>query len=1345
MKIIKLFHLTAFLILLSGFYSPLSYAGACGGVAQRACCIGEREGLSCDSGLIEAALGEYPNGCGFFAAGTCLPITAKTECGGEGQRSCCLGEGAACDAGLEYQTDALPLDLYEAVSGDASCSGNPINGTAIPRSLGTCVKSEPLAIPTSGDIAEPTTGWSSTSSSRGIMSGYMDMHIHLFGHMGHGSKVLSGEPAPIDEEGNFVLDDTYNVNTALSPAKDLEAHKSLSHGLLNDTAGDGTQDGARSWYGAPYFNGWPKWTSTTHQQMYYVWLERAWRGGLRAATMLAVHNEALCKTSLKSTRKDSWPLCEDSMSYIIEQLKAAYKFEEFIDGLSGGVGKGWFRIVTTPEQARDEIAAGNLAVILGIEVDNLFNCKEINGCPTDFGLPLAEIEPLTNLPQPTTIEEAVNVLHDMGVRHIFPVHNFDNGFGGAATWMDSIAVGQAVAQQRWWKIEECAPANDQYNYGYWVDNGLAGLMVVLGFGPIDAPAVPDYSATKEKSSCNIYGLKSAIDDNERHPGGERLLKALMNRGMLIDIDHMSIKSLDQTIALSKTNPGSSAEPYPLLASHVQFFSLHHPKFSGNKGRHERMRTREQLNEIKAGGGMIAAMLKDDVQDTDLKGDKYTRAFTNQKHGGEISDNCRHSSKTFAQALQYATDVMDGPVALGSDFNGMAGHLGPRFGSDACGGWRAIHDGKNERLKQVIEDNKVDYPFTLSGYGKFAKQKTGFKEFDYNVDGLAHVGLLPDMVQDLKEIGLDSHYLSQLFCSAEAYVRVWERAEAFANGAELPDLDRAWQCNAIDISSPTSQAIISTKVSDSGWYRDNVRISIKAFDEGTGIESIKYNLSYVDALGTSRIDEADIMAGDTVILEASHDGLNTLSFSPIDKAGNDGEYTVLEFKIDRTLPALATNYTPKANSAGWNNTPVFVISNCMDEVSGLKLCGRDLFPPTSTVLKDVWWTTHQILMTEGINQSISTTAVDHADNSVSTKKTGINIDRTLPTITSGRAVANSVGWNNSAVSILFACADTLSGIKSCTPSQSITTEGANQSISGIAVDNADNRAVIQVTGINIDTTLPQITSRQTPLATVDGWNNSAVLVSFACTDQLSGIKSCTSNQTLLTTEGENQSISGIAVDRADNQVATTATGINIDITPPIVTVIGVTEAAVYTPDSVPAVTCHTSDALSGVAVNATLSVTGGSSNGTGTFTASCHSARDVAGNTSLASVSYKVHYPFGELLASGKGNKKQPIVRAGRIVPLKFDMNGDFGLDILQEGSPTSVKINCATADVEGEEEIAVTLTPGNSVLNYSPESDLYHYNWKTEKSWAGTCRRLLLTLNDGTIHSADVRFREGRR
>lgn len=48
-------------------------------------------------------------------------------------------------------------------------------------------------------------------------------------------------------------------------------------------------------------------------------------------------------------------------------------------------------------------------------------------------------------------------------------------------------------------------------------------------------------------------------------------------------------------------------------------------------------------------------------------------------------------------------------------------------------------------------------------------------YDFNIDGLADLRLVPDMLQDLKNLGMSQSALSALFSSAEGYVRTWERA------------------------------------------------------------------------------------------------------------------------------------------------------------------------------------------------------------------------------------------------------------------------------------------------------------------------------------------------------------------------------------------------------------------------------------------------------------------------------------------------------------------------------------------------------------------------------------------
>ena len=46
-----------------------------------------------------------------------------------------------------------------------------------------------------------------------------------------------------------------------------------------------------------------------------------------------------------------------------------------------------------------------------------------------------------------------------------------------------------------------------------------------------------------------------------------------------------------------------------------------------------------------------------------------------------------------------------------------------------------------------------------------------------------------------------------------------------------------------------------------------------------------------------------------------------------------------------------------------------------------------------------------------------------------------------------------------------------------------------------------------------------------------------------------------------------------------------------------------------------------------------------------------------------------------------------------------------------------------------------------SNLSYDATSDQYIYVWKTENSWAGTCRQLIVRLNDGSERVAFFKFR----
>jgi MBG domain/Kelch motif/Galactose oxidase, central domain len=97
-----------------------------------------------------------------------------------------------------------------------------------------------------------------------------------------------------------------------------------------------------------------------------------------------------------------------------------------------------------------------------------------------------------------------------------------------------------------------------------------------------------------------------------------------------------------------------------------------------------------------------------------------------------------------------------------------------------------------------------------------------------------------------------------------------------------------------------------------------------------------------------------------------------------------------------------------------------------------------------------------------------------------------------------------------------------------------------------------------------------------------------------------------------------------------------------------------------------------------------------------------------------------------------------ITKAGSAVPVKFSLNGNQGLSIFAGGYPTSGTITCNSTDLY--DYVEETVTAGGSSLSYDASANQYVYVWKTEKSWAGSCRQLVVKLSDGTYHRANFNF-----
>ena len=216
----------------------------------------------------------------------------------------------------------------------------------------------------------------------------------------------------------------------------------------------------------------------------------------------------------------------------------------------------------------------------------------------------------------------------------------------------------------------------------------------------------------------------------------------------------------------------------------------------------------------------------------------------------------------------------------------------------------------------------------------------------------------------------------------------------------------------------------------------------------------------------------------------------------------------------------------------------------------------------------------------------------------------------------------------------------------------------------------------------------------------------------------------------------------ATDAAGNSASAAQTITVIDPTPPtiscpanIVVYLPLNSTGTSIAIDYPAVAA--SDNCSG-SVNVVSNPASGSVFPVGTTTVTA-TATDAASNSTTCSFSVTVLYNFSGFFSPVNNLPTLNNVNAGRAIPVKFSLSGNKGMNIFALDNPVTVSLNCDSGNPGVD--IIETVSAGTSTLNYDAASDRYNYVWATDAAWAGTCRQLRITLNDGTVHVANFRFR----
>ncbi|REE96991.1 Coagulation factor 5/8 type domain-containing protein [Thermomonospora umbrina] len=354
--------------------------------------------------------------------------------------------------------------------------------------------------------AEPATPVAPVAATTGEVRGYLDAHSHLMSYEGFGGRIFCGKT--FDPEG---------IEKALKDCSDHGVAGAFA--WFENFTRHGHPFGTHDAVGYPTFKDWPANDSFTHQQSYYKWLERSWRGGQRILVNQMVTNRVLCEV---------YPLKKypcDEMGSIRLQVKRTQELEAYIDKEHGGPGKGWFRIARNPTEARGIIAQGKLAVVLGIETSEPFGCT---GTPERPGCTKAEID------------QGLDEMRDLGISSMFLCHKFDNALCGVRFDEGALGgilnLGNVLSAGRFWQADTCTgPAHDH-------TISPSGDLAALLAGPLKAlrPVGITMPVYPKPPHCNPVGLTAL---------GEHMVRGMMKRGMIIEVDHMSVKAADQTLRI----------------------------------------------------------------------------------------------------------------------------------------------------------------------------------------------------------------------------------------------------------------------------------------------------------------------------------------------------------------------------------------------------------------------------------------------------------------------------------------------------------------------------------------------------------------------------------------------------------------------------------------------------------------------------------------------------------------------------------------------------------------------------------------------------------------------------
>ncbi len=391
---------------------------------------------------------------------------------------------------------------------------------------------------------------------------------------------------------------------------------------------------------------------------------------------------------------------------------------------------------------------------------------------------------------------------------------------------------------------------------------------------------------------------------------------------------------------------------------------------------------------------------------------------------------------------------------------------------------------------------------------------------------------------------------------------------------------------VDVEAPTTVGSFSGTWWYDVWYQSPVQVYLNPSDSASGVASTYYT---IDGGATQTY---------TGLFNISNGGIHTVNYWSVDRAGNTEAQKSLTVRVDNTAPTTQLSASGTAGANGWYRSAVQVSLNASDSQVGVNVTMYRVDGGPTMVYGGPFSVSGEA------QHAVLYWSNDKLSNTEAQQTATINIDATVPT--AGNSISGPLGGNGyykGAVQFTMTASDNLSGVANKyyringgatqTYSSAVTfSSDGNYSIDYWSVDLAGNVSAVGTVPFKIDATAPLTQASGSGTAGTNGWYRSAVQVSLAAADNLSGVQTTyykvdggtTKTYTVPFSVSGNGShtVNFWSVDKATNTETMGSLAVNIDSNTPGVTASVSPSSANKSSNPVTiTVSGHATDTVSGV--------------------------------------------------------------------------------------------------------------------------------------------------------------------